>query len=199
MDSSFSHYNKNENTAISNVDQRPSSNLKLLSANEVEEELKKAYEQELKKLRDNKTNELELVNTNKEKDLTINKLNSKIESLNTFLAEEKSKSAQLLLKIKSLEDSFKTLNSEYMSLNYKYNKVQTESENYEKSLLDVRKNNTETKGKFEELVKVNSELKNRLVDYENSAKLHQDDLKNLLKRNSNLQKNLEVNYNNESF
>lgn len=193
MDSSFSNLNKNENVTNSNIDQRPYSNLKLLSNNDVEEELRKAYELELKKLRDNKTNELDLINNNKDKDLTISKLHSKIESLNTFLVEEKTKNAQLLVKIKSLEDSFKALNSEYMSLNYRFNKAQTDSENYEKSLLDVRKNNTETKGKFEELVRVNSELKNRLVDYENTAKLHQDDLKNLLKRNSNLQKNLEVN------
>jgi len=109
-----------------------------------------------------------------------------------FLAEEKSKNAQLLLKIKTLEESFKTLNGEYMSLNYKFNKAQTESENYERSLLDVRRNNNETKTKFDDLVKINAELKTRLVDCENSAKLHQDDLKNVLRRNSNLQKNFEV-------
>ena len=75
------------------------------------------------------------------------------------------------------------------------NKAQTESENMEKSLLDVKRNNNDTKTKFEDLLKINNELKNRLVDYENTTKLHQDDLKNILKRNSNLQKNLEVKIN----
>lgn len=182
-----------ENTPKSHMDLRPTGTLHLTSQSHVEEELKKAYEIELKKLRENKSNELELININKEKDNQISKINSKVESLNVFLAEEKNKNAQLLLKIKSLEESFKTLNSEYMSLNYKYNKVQTESESYEKSLMDVRKNNNETKTKFEELVKINADLKTRLIDYENNTKLHQDDLKNVLKRNANLQKNLEVN------
>lgn len=172
------------------MDPRPAASLR--STGEVEDELKKAYEAELKKLRENKTNEIELINSNKEKDGLIAKLSAKAESLNIFLAEEKSKNGQLLLKIKSLEESFKTLNAEYMSLNYKFNKAQTESENFEKSLSDVRRNNNETRSKFDELVKINGELKSRLVDYENGAKLHQDDLKNVLKRNSNLQKNLEV-------
>lgn len=192
MENSFSKI-KDENTPKSTADPRHAA-ASLLSRSEVEEELKKAYEAELKKLRENKSNEIELINSNKEKDIQITKLTSKAESLNAFLAEEKSKNAQLLLKIKSQEESFKILNSEYMSLNYKYNKAQTESENYEKSLLDVRKNNNETKTKFEELVKINAELKNRLVDYETGSKLHQDDLKNVLKRNANLQKNLEVNH-----
>jgi chromosome segregation ATPase len=193
MENSFSKI-KNKNTPNSLIDPCPTSALRLSSPTEVEEELKKAYEAELKKLRENKSNEIELININKEKDIQISKLNSKVESLNSYLAEEKGKIAQLLLKIKSLEESFKTLNSEYMSLNYKYNKVQTDSENYEKSLMDVRKNNNENKTKFEELIKINAELKNRLINYENNAKLHQDDLKNVLKRNANLQKNLEVSF-----
>lgn len=119
-------------------------------------------------------------------------MNSKIDNMNNFFIEEKNKNTQLLLKIKTLEESFKSLNSEYISLNFKFSKAQTDSENCEKSLMDVRKNNTDTKNRFDELLKINTELKNRLVEYESSAKLHQDDIKNLLKRNSNLQKNGKV-------
>ena len=118
MNSSFNNNNniinsKNENLANSNIEQRNSNtNLKLLSPGEVEEELKKAYELELRKLREHKSNEIDLLNVKKEKDDIIAKLNSKNETLNSYLAEEKNKNGQLLLKIKTLEESFKTLNGE---------------------------------------------------------------------------------------
>lgn len=163
-------------------------------------ELKKLVEQKdaeinnLIKKRDSNTSysEADYFNLKKEKDEIILKLNSKIDQLSIFLSEEKTKNSQLLIKIKTLEETFKTLNNEYMAINMRYSKAQTESENYEKSLLEVRKNNHENKNKFEDLIKINNELKTRLIEYENTSKLHQDDLKNILKRNSNLQKNLDV-------
>ena len=173
-----------------------------------DDEIRKNYELELKKLVEQKDNEIlnlikkrdsnmlyseaDYLNLKKEKDEIILKLNSKIDQLSIFLSEEKSKNSQLLIKIKSLEETFKTLNNEYMAINMRYSKAQTESENYEKSLLEVRKNNHDNKNKFEDLIKINDDLKTRLIEYENTTKLHQDDLKNILKRNSNLQKTLDV-------
>lgn len=179
--------------------------IKLNTHDDIEAELKRAYDLELKKMKEDKLNEIEEIrrkdNLNeteinhlkKEKDDITHRLNSRIEVLNNYYTDEKAKNNQLLIKIKNLEDNFKTLNNEYLSLNFKYNKSQTDTENMEKSLLEIRKTNSDTKYKFEDLVKINCELKQRLIEYENSSKLHQDDLKNILKRNSNLQKNLEVN------
>jgi hypothetical protein len=171
---------------------------------DIEAEIKRAYEIELRKIKEDKSNELdqikkresinesEIANLRKEKDDIVHRLNARLEVMNNYYMDEKAKNNQLLLKIKSIEDSFKVLNNEYLSLNFKYSKTQTDTENMEKSLMEIRKSNNETKYKYEDLVKINNELKQRLIEYENSAKLHQDDLKNILKRNSNLQKNLEV-------
>jgi chromosome segregation ATPase len=195
--------NINEPNTTTNYNKK-SFQIKLNTQEDIEAEIKRAYEIELRKIKEDKSNELdqikrrESINENeiatlrKEKDDIVHRLNARIEVLNNYYTDEKAKNNQLLLKIKSLEDSFKVLNNEYLSLNFKYSKTQTDTENMEKSLMEIRKSNNDTKFKFEDLIKINNELKQRLIEYENSAKLHQDDLKNILKRNSNLQKNLEV-------
>ena len=48
----------------------------------------------------------------------------------------------------------------------------------------MRQNSSDNKNTIENLVKINNDLKSRLVDYENSAKLHTEDLKSYLKKNS---------------
>jgi hypothetical protein len=157
---------------------------------------------EIKKLREeikdlqNKISNSSIINEgdNKlaKKDEIINKLNQKLEQVNYMHQEERSRNNNFLLQIKNLEEALKTLNIEYNNITIKFAKTQSESEFYEKTISDLRRNLSENKIKFEELCKINQDLKTKLIENENVLKLHLEDLKSSLRKNASLQKQIEA-------
>jgi len=158
------------------------------------EQMRKSYEIEIKNLKEEILSLQSKLNSNTiiteydsklvKSNESIAKLGAKLEQTNYLLADERSRNNQFLLQIKNLEDALKTLNSEYNNLSLKYGKLQTECESLEKTLSDLRKNNSDNKYKFEDLIKINSELKSKLIECENTLKLHTEDMKSILKKSA---------------
>jgi hypothetical protein len=170
----------------------------ILRSKEEAERLNLKYESDLKKLRDElkfMATDSNFANTaeNKEmiKDETLSKLNLKLEQLNFSLNEEKDRNSQLVTHIKSLEDTIKSLDGELEIISYKFKLISNESESYGKNLSEYRKCNNDLKLKFEELVKINSDLKSRIVDNDNSLKLQTEEVKSMIKKNSTQSKLIE--------
>jgi chromosome segregation protein len=161
--------------------------------------LKSNYEAEIKNLREEiadlrKTKEKESSNALSNINITNANLlqsNKKLEETNFLLSEERQTNKSLNLQIKGLEDALKVLNSEYNSLSFKYGKIQSDCEFLEKTLTDMKKHNHEYKDKFEELAKVNTDLKSKISDYDTNYRLHNDDVKSLIKKISSQQKTIE--------
>ena len=136
-------------------------------------------------------------NSNYEKNLLkkeemIQKQNNKIDELKILLSDERNSSSEYLLRIKILEETLKKLDKEYESVVDKISDSTKDKEHYEKILTDMKKNTNENKNKFEELVKINNDLKTKIINLENTQKLHFDEMRSQLKKNSNLQKHIEV-------
>lgn len=136
---------------------------------------------------ENKFNSNSIPNNN----IELSKLNLKMESVNFLYSEEKIKNGHLVLQIKNLEEALKTLNLEYNSLSFKFGKLQSECEGLEKTINDQRKNNHDNKYKFEDLVKINEDLKKKLIENDNVIKMHNEDIKSILKKGAGLQKYIE--------
>ena len=119
----------------------------------------------------------------------------KMDQLNIFLSEERNKNQQYIKQIKTLEDTIKTVNSEYQSISQKFGKMENEEETLEQHytginllILDLKRNYNDSKVKIEELIKVNNELKHKIIENENTIKLHSDDFKLIIKKQAQLQK-----------
>jgi hypothetical protein len=169
------------------------------------ENLKKNYENELRILKEEISNlQSKLSNTgpivSESVDIKFTKpastensakMTQKLESVNFLLAEEKVKNGHLILQIKNLEEALKTLNQEYNSLSFKFGKLQSECEGLEKNIANMRNNNHESKYKFEDLVKINEDLKKKLIENDNTMKIHNEDIKSILKKNAMQQRYIE--------
>lgn len=132
------------------------------------------------------------VKLNKKED-TILKLTNKAEQLNNNYNEEKSKVTFLTNQVSDLEEALITLNKEYESMTSKYVKIVSDNESTDKITNDLRKNNNENKNKFEELARINQDLKVKIIESESVIKLHLDDTKNLIRKNTILTKKVDVN------
>lgn len=115
----------------------------------------------------------------------------KSESLQFQLRDERNQNRELILQIQSLEDALKKLNTEYNSLSFKFAKLNSESEMFEKIIYDLKHNLQINKTKFEELIKVNQELKDKHFEKENFINSHNKDMKTVLKRNQFLNNRVE--------
>jgi len=125
------------------------------------------------------------------KDKILTRLDNRIDQLTNLIQDEKNKNNQYVLQIKHLEDDLKSLSNEYNTLNNKHSRLQSECEVLEKTINDFKKNSTDNRNKFDELIKINSDLKAKFIESENTLRLHNEDIKSLLKKNSNQQKLLE--------
>jgi hypothetical protein len=137
----------------------------------------------------------ESINDNNEltkKEEIIKKQIKKLDEMKILLAEERELQNEHILRIKILEETLKKLDKEYENVVNKYTEIQKENDTLHRSLGDVKRNTGENKHKFEELIGINSELKEKIIQHENSIGTHLDDIKNLLKRNTMLQKHTEV-------
>lgn len=163
--------------------------------------VKKNSDNEIKRLKEEISNLQNKLNNNsmmldiegklQKKDEIINKLNGKVDQMSYLFSEEKVKNNQLVIQTRNLEEALRTLNSEYNSISQKYGKLQNETETLERTIADLRKNNQDNKYNFETLIKANNELKSKLIESENTLKLHTEDLKSLLKKHAFQQKYLE--------
>jgi chromosome segregation ATPase len=174
---------------------------------DIVENIKKQYEEEIKKIKEEKGPNLANTNNNNnlnnnplgesersaiKREDTIKKQNKKIEEMKILLSEERELQNEHILRIKILEETLKKLDKEYENVVNKFTELQKENENFHKTLTDVKRNTGENKHKFEEVISINNELKDKIIQHENSIKTHLDDIKNLLKRNTVLQKQVDV-------
>ncbi len=167
--------------------------IKLIKTNYENEILN--LKEEIEKLKNvNRIKEKESNNTLSNISMTnanLTQLNKKLEEANYLLSEEKQNNKNLILQIKSLEEALKALNAEYNTLSFKYGKLQSDCDFLEMSKNNMKKNSHDSKDKFEEIVKLNSEMKQKLLDYETNIRLHNEDVKSLLKKIAIQQKTIE--------
>jgi chromosome segregation ATPase len=190
-----------QDSSVNSILHKTSSN----EENKLKEEiktLKSNYEIEIKKLKE-EIAELKNLHKIKEKESssTLSNINitnanliqsnKKLEEATLLLSEERQTNKTLNLQVKGLEEALKVLNSEYNSLSFKYGKIQSDCEFLEKTLNEMKRHNHEYKEKFEELVKINTDLKSKISDYDTNYRLHNDDVKSLLKKISSQQKTIE--------
>lgn len=110
------------------------------------------------------------------------KSNKKIENLKYSLNEERNINRELILQTQSLEDALKKLNTEYNSLSYRFAKLNNESATFERTISSLKQNLSINKLKFEEIVKINEELKSRHFSKEEFITQHNNDLKKEIKK-----------------
>jgi chromosome segregation ATPase len=171
---------------------------------DIVENIKKQYEEEMKKLKEDNnaftnkgssfignTSIIENEKNLQKKDETIKKQNKKIEELMVLLSEERELQNENILRIKILEETLKKLDREYENLVNKYTETNKENDTIHKALNQYKANFGDNKSKFEELISINSELKEKIIQNENSIKTHLDDIKSLLKKNALLTKHNE--------
>lgn len=147
---------------------------------QLEQEIKKLKE-ELASIRAREVNENHKSNAEE-----TGKLIQKTEGLQYSLNEERSLNRELVIQIQSLEDALKKLNTEYNSLSYRFAKLNSESEMFEKTICDLKHNLNVNKGKFEEVIKVNQELKEKHFEKEQFIENHNKDIRNVIKKNQKL-------------
>jgi chromosome segregation ATPase len=179
----------------------------IMKSKEESEALNKFYENEIKEINEklkntgienfynNNLNALKNYSENEnkilKKDEILIKLDQRIDQLTSLIQEEKNKNNEYVLQIKNLENNLKSLSNEYNTLNNKHLRLQNECEIAEKTINDIKKNSNDNRNKFDELIKINSELKTKFIESENTLKLHNEDLKSLLKKISSQQKIIE--------
>jgi chromosome segregation ATPase len=162
---------------------------------DIVENIKKQFEGEIKRVEKEQREARENMVDNNEvlkKDDMIKKLNKKVEEMKVLLADERELQNEHILRIKILEETLKKLDKEYENVVNKFTEMQKENDSLHKSLSEVKRNNGDNRHKFEDLIGINNELKEKIIQHENSIKTHLDDIKNLLKRNTMLQKHTEV-------
>lgn len=120
-----------------------------------------------------------------------NVLTKKIEVLQYTINEERESNRELILQTQRLEDALKKLNNEYNSLCYRFAKLKSESEVFEKTITDLKHNLAVNKNKIEEVIKINNELKSKHFEKEQFIDLHNKDIKNVIRKNQKLNIKLE--------
>ena len=111
---------------------------------------------------------------------------SNISEIKCLLIEEQSKNNMLLLHIKSVEDNFKALSQKYTTLTEKHQELISELSSLSRINSDMKKNNQENKYKYDDLISLNCDLRNRISSYENTVNNHDNDLKSIMKKNETL-------------
>lgn len=114
----------------------------------------------------------------------INVNESSINDFHFVLNEEKTKNNLLLLQVKTVEDNFKTLNKEYQALSEKHEKVLKDMESLCQVSSEMKRRTNDNKYKYGDLAYINSELKKKLLSYENNINTHNEDIKTLMKKNN---------------
>lgn len=108
-------------------------------------------------------------------------------STNNFRAiinEERTKNNLLLLQVKTVEDNFKTLNKEYQTLSEKHELVLKEMGELCQVSSEIKRTTNDNRYKYEDLAQINTELKQKLLSYENNISTHNEDIKILMKKNN---------------
>lgn len=148
-------------------------------------------EQENKKLKEDiiKLKQRNSVEINEQED---KKTNKKIDSLHFTISEERATNRELILQIQSLEDALKKINTEYNSLSYRFAKLNNESELFERTINDLKHNLQINRSKFNEIVKVNEELKSKHFSKEEFIEEHNKDMRKEIKKNHKLQEKIDV-------
>jgi hypothetical protein len=160
------------------------------------ENIRKNYEDQIRKLKDdrdvNRSSTIEYERNMSKKDEAVKKLTQKVDEMNVLLAEERNEISEHLLRIRLLEESLKKLDAEYEALLVKYTESLKDNEKCERTISEIKRNNGDNKHRFEDLVKINKDLKERIISSENAIKVHLEEIRSQVKKNVNLQKQLEV-------
>lgn len=118
-------------------------------------------------------------------------LRKRSENLQYNLKEEQAKNTELILHAKNLEDALKKLNMEYNSLSYRFAKLNSESESFEKTINKLKDNLKDNRAKAEELMQINQELKEKHFEKEAFLDTHSKDLRQALQKNIKLNSRVE--------
>jgi chromosome segregation ATPase len=94
--------------------------------------------------------------------------------------------------VKELEEKLETVVDKYNCLSMKYDIKFNDYENLKVSHREIREKCYNFKNKFESLLKVNNELKDKLIEKEKEHLLQQEEFKSLVKKNSFIIKKIEV-------
>ena len=171
--------------------QDPHSNVFIKRKTKEDEQNANKLEQENKKLKEDitKLKQRTSVETNEQED---KKTNKKIDSLHFTISEERATNRELILQIQSLEDALKKINTEYNSLSYRFAKLNNESELFERTINDLKHNLQVNRSKFNEIVKVNEELKSKHFSKEEFIEEHNKDMRKEIKKNHKLQERIDI-------
>ncbi len=96
--------------------------------------------------------------------------------------------------IHELEEKLDIVVDKYNCLSMKYDIKYNDLENLKVSHKELRDKCFNYKNKYESLIKINNELKEKLIETEKDHILHQEEFKNMVKKNSFLNKKVEVRY-----
>jgi chromosome segregation ATPase len=126
-----------------------------------------------------------------EKDEILKKQAYKIEQLNMLNLDEKSNNKHLMIQLKRLEEKNSAITEEYSNLRARYDSLFLDSESAANSISKVNKNNSDNKAKIEELSRINNDLKQKILHYENSVTHCSEEIKSLLRKNGTLNAKIE--------
>ena len=167
-------------------------NSSLLSKNESQSQIDRTQKienelSELKEQNEKLKNEIKRLSqnlTDSQNKITKN-LNANMQ-FKFILEEERNEKKMLLLQVKTVEDKFKTLFEEHKALELKHQELLNELSIMSNLNSDMKRNTNENKFKYDELIQMNCELRNKLSSYKSTMDTHVKELQAQMRKNAML-------------
>ena len=150
----------------------------------------KKYDEKIKYY-SNEREKLKKILSSINRDFSVNNIKTNIIQTSYIDSLEKCKQKSPI-KIKELEEKLNIVVEKYNDLSMKYEIKFNDLENLKSSHKRIREKYYLIKNNYETLVKINHELKEKVIEFEKNNILQQEEYKNLIKKNSYLIKKLEV-------